>query len=306
MSRRRELECRFDSHHEIKYLMDREPMAAWTAESLIGIERLALRTPFVLAQALGGLPVPRVEVYVCTIQAGSLKDKIFLRYIWGSEDEMNKWLDRLRELTGVSRLNNQLPTLGPVLMLLVVFGGTYAAMRMAGVNGAGERINIDRCSNSIINVGAGQLNMTPDQCARLIREYSGNQFNVASNACKVLRPARESDCAVMMDQDQALVIPKEAVKEVPPGIDRSVEPASVAHLVNEAVHIRALDRDSQKHGWAVVVPSVSGKRLRMELDPAVDRTSLTGATIKADIDLYYDTNDDGDRIYKAAYLKGVR
>jgi hypothetical protein len=297
-----------DSAHIVHYAIEGMPTAAWTSDSLLGLARLSDRIPSVLAAAYGGERMPKVELYVYSVAAGSLTDNVIVRLMFGSEAAMNSWIVKVRQATGIEGMQNRHPLVGPVLTGLIVFGSAYAAVRMAGrENGTnGSVVNLNKCSNNIVQLGASQLHMDSESYATLLRDHAGNRFNIASNACRVLSPVRQSGGDFTIDADANLVIPAAAVREVPPRIDRAAEPPQVQAFDNTEVNIRALDLDSRTKGWAVMIPSICGKRLKLEIDSGLSPDIVTGGVCRADLNLYYSQTEDGDRIYKLAVLRAIR
>lgn len=169
-----------------------------------------------------------------------------------------------------------------------------------------DTIHLDKCRQVIVQQGASQLHVAPADFASLLECYSGNAFNQASNSCRVLRPAREGGGAFSVDDDTNLVVTADAIRELPQRLDRSVEQPHVQRLIKEPISIRATDLDSRTRGWAVTVPSASGRRLRMEVDDAVLLNRVSPGPAVGDIDLYFVENDEGDRVYKYAVLRALR
>jgi hypothetical protein len=265
--------------------------------------------PFILAAAYGGVRAPRAELYVQSVVAGTLTNNIVVRLIFGSEEGMNDWLKRSRQCIGIDKINQRYPLVGPVLTTMIVMGSLYGVDRMAGRKGSqqgGSTINLTACSNVIIQQGASHLHVSPDSFATLVRENVGNMFNVASNTCRVLKPVKESGGDLVVDNDKNLTISAAAVKETPTHIDRAAEPPLVQLFENVQIDIRATDWDSRTKGWGVVIPSVSGRRLKMELSDNVSPDTVRAGGTNATMELYYSQNDEGDRIYKLAVLRALK
>jgi hypothetical protein len=278
------------------------------AQSLIGIERLARFIPDILNKSPLGDGVADIQVTVDSITAGSLKDILNYRLIFGDETRCKKWISNVRKITGIETMQKKLPVVGPIITGMLVVGGGIAAVNMIGkvVGASGSTNNINNCRNVVIVQGASTLSIPPAEFEKLITDNSGNVFNLASNSCRVLLPAKRGGGGVIVDDNDNLTITADAVKEVPEHVERSTDKPLFELFKNEPIQLRAMDVDNSKKGWAIVVPRISGKRLKLEIDPSVSVTNIAyHATMNADVELYYRVNDQGDHIYQSAYLRAV-
>lgn len=299
-----------DSMHVLHYSIgDSMPTALWTSESLAGLAKISQRLPFVLAAAYGGVAAPKVELYVHSVVAGTMTDNVVVRLIFGSEEKMNEWIKRTRQHIGVEKMNARYPLVGPVLTTMIVMGGIYGVHRMVGRDGSqqsGSTINLTTCSNIIIQQGASQLHVSPDVYMSLVRENTGNMFNVASNTCRILKPVKESGGDLVVDNDNRLTISAAAIKETPTRVDRAAEPPLKQVFENVQIDIRATDWDSRTKGWGVVIPAVTGRRLKMELSDNVSPDTVRAGRTNATVELFFSQTEEGDRIYKHAILRELK
>ena len=297
-----------DSRHVLNYSISGLPTICGTSDSLIGVEKISRHLPLIFSSALGDIPMPQIEVYICSVKTGSQTEDFIFRFIFGSEKAKNTFIEQIRTRTGIKTMNKQLPLVGPTFMLLLLTGGAYAVGHMFGREGGtnGTTVHLEKCRQTVILQGASTLRIEPAAFEKLVHDKTGNPFNVASNACRVLSPVKHGGGGLTVDGDNNLVITPEAVQELPQRLDRDSGQPLVDKLDNVVVNIRALDLDSRAKGWAVVVPSVSKKRLKLELDSGVDASVITGGITHADIDLYYGEDEEGNRFYKSAVLREVK
>jgi hypothetical protein len=292
-----------DSHHSIYYSIPFAPTPRQAADSLLGLEKVVRLVPATLLP-LGLAPDARIEIYVDSVQAGSLKDNFKVRFVWGDEEKFNRWMTRVRQITGIEQMTNRLPILGPALALLVVSGLGYGALRMMGRSGAGNG-NIQDLQNlqsSIVNTGTIVFGCDEATVLSALEKGGGNVFNLASNAVKFVSPAKNTQTSITIDEDERLVIPPAAIAAAPYHVDRSSGELRTIRRTNETIVVRALDLDKQK-GWGVTVPALTGRRLPAEITPDLVGGGIpAGEAISADIELKYVENDDGDRFYKTVKI----
>ena len=292
-----------DSHHTIYYDLPSAPTPRQVSDSLLGLEKIVRLVPATLLP-LGLAPDARIEIYVDSVQAGSLKDNFDFRLIWGDEEKFNQWMTKVRQITGIEQMTNKLPILGPALALLVVGGLGYGALRMMGHPGAGNG-NIQDLQNlrsSIVNTGTIVFGRDEATVLSALEKGGGNVFNLASNAVKFVSPAKDTQTSIKIDEDERLVIPPAAIAAAPYHVDRSPGTLQTIRRTNETIVIRALDLDKSK-GWGVTVPALTGRRLPAEIAPELIGGGIpAGEDISADVELSYVENDEGDRIYKAVKI----
>jgi hypothetical protein len=99
------------------------------------------------------------------------------------------------------------------------------------------------------------------------------------------------------DHPSSSMIARDAIAEVPdPAMFESVEPEVWADtLVNVEVRIRALDRDRSKSGWAAVIPALGEGRVRLQILPGVDRSTLASReAVRGDLIVNYKRGANGE------------
>jgi len=300
----------FQSCHGLVYNTSLLPSTDDVISSLSGLERIACRVPDVIRIMIPGGPVT-IEVYVSQIKAGSLIEDILFKIFFRDKEHFETWAKSLRKKTGVDLMSDKLPVLGPIITGMVVVGIGYGAYRMIGREGAGNgsTVHIENVSQSVINTGAVMLNMPPEVYLNAIKNGGGNMLNLASNACKIVKPAKRVEAvlpSITVDGNTNLVLTGGVIDEAPSHVDRSVVVPEMQLLQNEEIIIRALDLDNPKRGWAVVIPRFCDKRIAVDLAPSVDTARIiAGRRIKADIELYYVLDDEGNHRYKTAHIRAI-
>lgn len=295
-----------DSHHSIYYGLPFAPTPQQAADSLLALERIVRLVPATLLP-LGLAPDARIEIYVDSVQAGSLKDNFRVRFVWGSEERFNQWLAKIRQITGVEQMTNKLPIIGPIIALLVVGGLGYGAFRMIGRPGAGngDIQDLRNLKSSIVNTGTIVFGADEATILSALEQGGGNIFHLASNAVKFVSPAKNTQTSIKIDEDDRLVIPPAAIAAAPYRVDRSPAALKTIRRTNETIVVRALDLDKEK-GWGVTVPALTGRRLPAEIAPALIGGGIpAGEEISADVELSYIENEEGNRTYKTVKILAI-
>jgi hypothetical protein len=144
--------------------------------------------------------------------------------------------------------------------------------------------NLTAMNNVIINVGAGEVGLTPEAFTAIVKAAIGDKKSVAESALKFVAPARASaGSSVTIDDQNAvaggaskLEINAAAIAETPPRIELDANERIEEYKATKLV-IRATNLDSKKSGWAGKL-GTREERLPIELDPLVNEADIFGRT----------------------------
>lgn len=261
--------------HTIYFSTENPVPIADVIASLQAIEGLLQDVPKVVA-GLTNSTIKRYEFYVESIESGSLWEKIGVKLFFANEAELDAFLDKIRE-NGVLRNT----------IVAVAFGAlvTYGALSAVGAMKT-DAPNITANNNVVINIGAGEVKLTPEAFQSIVAAAVSDKKANAANAVKFLAPAKnDTNSSVQIQADDAtMTISPEAIAETPkryiPAQNKKIEDISKV-----VVEMRASDLDSKKSGWAGKIEGMTG-RVKVELDPAIIESELFGkSSITADVTL---------------------
>jgi hypothetical protein len=163
---------------------------------------------------------------------------------------------------------------GVALGAVVIYGVLQATGTMKGQAAAP---NITANNNMIINIGAGEVKMTPEAFHAVVAAGIGDKKENARNAVKFIAPTRQDPDASVQIQGQdtePLKITPATIAEAPKKIDFPKN-QKTEELKQVEVELRASDRDSKKSGWAGKINGITN-RVKIELDPVVDEADMFG------------------------------
>lgn len=284
-----EREFVFTALHEVYYSTRNPVPVADVIEALLGLERLVKMTPRALS-AITGVEVQKAEVFVEEIESGSLREKIFIKFFFKDEAGLDQFIEKARATVGD----------GPRAVLLI--SAVIAAVAMAGAAfvasvGGSSTTNITASNNTIINIGAGEVAMTPESFEAVVRAALPEKKEVVKATLQMLKPARnDPESRIVFDENESLILPPETIGEVPvvyePGEDLRVERIPGADLL-----IRATNRDSAVSGWTARVPQHLGKKkVKLVVAPGISLEDIASRSqVKGDIDIQYKRSPDGKR-----------
>lgn len=291
-------------HHSLRYSNKDLIALPELVSGLIAYQRLIEDSGPVI-QRLFNLPEPVViDVYLQRIEPGSTDETFAHRLAFPTKKHYDDFVKLVRKVTGIEFVQERNPTMGTIYAMLLAAGATWAVTRWS----AEPAVHIHDVSNSIINAGAGSMHLAPEDVRHALRDGVKNKAVLATNAAKVIRPAKAADTGfVRLDDRAEFTIPHEAVKEVPAITGPSAVQTESTTVEDEPIDIRAIDRDNKKKGWAVVVPSFSPRRMKAELGPLVTAAELAGRTsATATVEIVYRTNEQGVAIPKRAFILEVQ
>ena len=250
--------------------------------SLQGWEAIAKQSEGVL-QELTGADILDISVHVARLQAGSLYEDIVIKLLFGSQEEMDKFLAKAHAKVGDGTMRNVL--VGAVIAGLVGYGLVLATKAMAPNNTSHFEAN----NNTIINIGAGEANISPDRLQAIIESTVTSKKTLAKNSIKTLAPARSDENAELTigTGDGTVTIPAETIKKAPTEVTFTPETYTQDHF-DVDVEVRALDLDNPEKGWAAVIPGLIDRRVNMVLGPNVKPSDFSGKfVVRADITVTY-------------------
>ncbi len=279
----------FTARHQV-YYSTRDPVpVADVIEGLLGLERLVKMTPKALS-ALTGVEIQKVEIFVEEIESGSLFEQVLIKFFFKDEAGLDQFVEKVRGKVGDGPRNVLL--VGAVIAAVTALGGQF----LAGLSGS-STTNITASNNTIINIGAGEVQMTPESFEAVVRAALPEKKEVAKATLQMLKPARnDPEASIVFDGEAALTLPPDAIGEVPqtyePGEDLRVERIQGAELL-----IRATNRDSAVSGWSARIPQHLGKKkVKLVVAPGINLDEIAGrAQVKGDVDIQYRRSPNGKR-----------
>lgn len=239
-------------------------------KSLQGWEAVIKQSREVFAK-LADCEVDGVEIEVEMLRTGSLYEDIVIKLLFGSQEEMDKFVANCHAKLGDGVLRNTL--VFAVVAGLVGYGLYLASAAMSPDTAPHFEAN----NNVIINIGAGEANLTPEGLKSVIESSVKNKKALAEGAVKTLAPAREDDNASLTigNGKQVVVIPQETIRQAPTSV--TMDPMiRTMDFPDVDIQIRALDLDNPSKGWAAVVPGLIDRRVKLVLDPSLSPDALSG------------------------------
>lgn len=272
----------FETSHRVYYNTAKPVPIKDVIIALEGLQGVLKPLPK-LVSSLVGAQVGHTEYLIRRLESGSLVEDVVVRFFFGSKEELDEFLDKMRKKVGMKGI-------ATLAIALLLGAGLYWA---ATANKA-PAPNITFTNNTIIATGAVDLGMTEDGLRAAVSSAIGSgKKQAAEGALKFVAPARtdpNSSVSIEGTEQQGhnvgFSFPPAAIAETPLKVETDThEMRQQFHSV--PLHIRATDLDSKKTGWAGRLDNYED-RLPIELDPGVAESEIFGkATVIVDAALIY-------------------
>jgi len=279
------------SAHEIRW-STREPVPIGEiAETLLALERIVRMCPKAL-EGLTNVDIRDIQIYVESIESGSLLDKIIIKLIFKDEKTLDEFLDKIGEKIRQPGMTRAI-LIGAVLAAIVGYGAWLAA-KVSDPRGA---TTISGNNTTIINLGAGMVDMTPDAFKAIVETAITDQKSLAKETVKLFKPARaDGQASIVIDGNAATSFSPAVIAATPRIVDVGKQ-EKVEHLRDVDLEIRAMDLDSNNRGWAAIIPGRVDRRVRLKLDPGVKPTDVADKfSVRADVSVYYKLDKSGRKM----------
>lgn len=253
----------FQTSHRIHYNTEKPVPIKEMIIALQGLEGLLKSLPK-LVSGVTGVDIERGEYHIKSIESGSLIEDVIVAFFFKDKATMEAFVAKVG---------------GNKTVKTVVVTAALAALVLYGLHMATAKPtpNITATNNVIINIGAGEVSLTPAAFEAIVRTAVGDKKDVAQNALKFVSPARadpKSSVTIGDASQQLIEIPAAAVAESPRKIELGKNERIEEHR-GVVLNMRATNLDSRKTGWAGKLGNRE-ERLPIELDPSVEESSVFG------------------------------
>lgn len=252
------------------------------ASALLALDGILRESPFFFNSLIPGKPFQHADVYLSKITTGSLYEDLFIKFVFGGQEQYDQFISWARSRLGIQNIMEAPGKMKKVLAALggvIVLGGGLWLLDIPPFS-RGQTINqLQANNNVIIQIGAGELGMTPEEFANSVfgvMDHIGKRRSrkLANNSVETVRPLIGSPGgSIIFNGIDDARITSEAI-EAFPDTSREIPDEYSDTFDRVIVEIRALDRDNKSQGWSVRIPSVQEKRIRAKLAPHINSQTL--------------------------------
>lgn len=276
------------------------------AESLLALEKIIKQSPTVLEEIFPGLKIQNVHVFINELHSGSLWEDIVVKFIFGSQQKFDEVISSAREKIGLEYLVDHPKLLAAILLALVLTSG-YRSLSSDPIAQQQHINTIEINNNIVINIGAELSQMSPEEFKSIIENSIKDNNKLTKSAIKFIQPAkRDKSASITFDNTPSLSLPPETIKSMPGYVNEDGPLEEIEELKDIEILIRATDLDHKRSGWGAVIPSISDRRTRLQLDPTINTNALiTKRSITGDVTVLFKFDDEGKKVPKLYFLRNM-
>lgn len=276
------------------------------AESLLALESIIRQSPDVLEAMFPSTKIISVSVFINELKSDSIWEDVIIKFVFGDQKKFDEMISGLRERVGMENIMKNPQLLSSIILVMILTGGAYYLGKDKNAKEE-QKATIEANNNVIINIGAGMLEIEADEFKAIIEGALKDKDKLAKNAAKIVNPAKKDPSAsIEFNGNTELSISPETVKAMPLQILEPEEEEFIEDFENIEIEVRATDLDSTKRGWAAVIPELSKKRVRLQLDPTVNPEELAELrNINAKVTIIFGHDKEFNKIPKLIFLREV-
>lgn len=276
------------------------------AESLLALEAIIRQSPDVLEAMFPGTKIQSVEVYINELKSDSIWEDVVVKFIFGNQKKFDEFIASVRERIGMDNIMNNPQLLSSIILVMILSGGAYYLGKDKSATPE-QKATIEANNNTIIQIGAGMVDLSAEDFKAIIDSAIKDKEKLAKNAIKVVNPAkRDPEASITFNDNKELRIQNESVKAMPRFVQEPEDEEYIEDYNNIDLEIRAIDLDSTKRGWAVVVPDLHKRRVRLQLDPTVSPEDLLDKRkVNANVTVIFGHDKEYNKIPKLVFLREI-
>ena len=275
------------------------------AESIIALDYLIQQVPAVINALFPDEKISGIAFYIEELETGSLIEDIFVKFVFGSQARLDETIASVRELIGLEKTMSNPLIFSAILIAIALTGAGYYLG--SSPDDTSKKATIEANNNTIINIGAGMMSMEAEEFRAIIEGAIGDKNKLAKNAVKFVKPATlDPNASITFGDTPALQIQNDTINAMPRYIAEQEEEETLEDFNSAELEVRATDLDSAKRGWGAVIPAISPKRAKLQLDPSIDNEKLIKARhVTANVTVLFVKDRDGSKRPKQIFLREI-
>lgn len=284
----------FDLPASIYYRTETPVSIRDLVDSLLSAEKITTRLPKLLI-GLTGVEILRTELLVNEIQSGSIWEDFAIRTVFGSEEQMLLFADKIHEWAGDDPMSAGLAVVGSLILGGLVVYGAYKAKAFISGDSSKAANNVEIKNNTIISIGAEKFDMSPDDLVNLIQSSVGSSKAMAKEAVGVIKPAKLDPGASISFGGKGLDMPTldhETIKKIPSDINID-PPKTSKEYFDVDLDVRGINRDGD-NGWEALMPPIITRRVKLSFADGISHEDIDGKfEFRADVIVHYTPQGKG-------------
>ena len=292
--------------HVIVYDLERPASVSDVVSALLGAEQLLRETIPLLEGCVNGLTIERIAISVRHLSQGSpLRAAFYVAIVFTFQKDLEKAVPAIAEQILGTHVPADYNTILVLAFCLLLFYGADSIYSQVSKGAHSRRIR--QHLDSVTKELAGECRISEERIKKILEtKYGKSRLRIlAQSAISFFKPSKPQDNAPVMISGRK--IDRETIKEVPS--EAEIESAEVPEVARpyKDVLIELHAQDVDKHGWAGIVPEISPRRLRIELEQPIKLEDIyTKQKIRADIMLLSRKHADGSYRPSAVHVLDIK
>lgn len=272
----------FETTHRIFYSTKQAVPVGDIAKALVALEKIILSSEQAF-EGITSIDIDKIEVLISKLESGSLIEDIVIKFFFKDQAGLDAFIAKVRSKTLENGMVGKSLVVGAVLATAVGTGAYYAASQSNG----GGQTTITANNNVIINIGAGEVGMTPEAFKAVVETAIKDKKVLAENTVQFFKPARaDRNASITFDDNDAVRFSPDVIAATPTAVKLD-KPEHTKDYSDVDLQIRATDLDSLKRGWAGVIPDLLDRRVPLKLAENVNPNDLNHFQVRADVTVFY-------------------
>ncbi len=139
------------------------------AESLIALDGIYKQSIPVIEGLFPGTTIESVEVFFNELKSDSIYEDIFVKFIFGTQENLDKFIETARKNLKIEELAKNPKLLSAIVISLILSGGYYSLEKDNSTKPK-DKIVINGNNNTIIQLYANDFQKEPSEYKSLIEE----------------------------------------------------------------------------------------------------------------------------------------
>jgi hypothetical protein len=274
--------------HEIYYETPEPASIQDVIESLLGIEDILKEIGPLLEVCMPGLTIESIQVSIKEISDGSLKEVVMAAIFLTFQKDLEVEVPNLIEHIFGTRVGYEYPTITSICFLLVLFYGADFVYQRINKAAIGSRIREQL--DGLVTEVASECRLPETKIRKFLedRYAKGHMRSLVRSTLRFFRPSKQQgNSAIRVGQRR---IEPRVVAEFPGDAQmlEFEEPPPTRMIQDVEIELHAQDMDHTRQGWAAVIPSLSKRRVRLELYPPIRPIDIyTRQKVRGDVLVMY-------------------
>lgn len=292
-------------HQQIYYSNKERVPIKDVAESLLALESIIRQSPDILEEMLPGTRIEAVEVFIEELKSDSILEHLAIKFFFSDQQAFDEFKSNTLNAKerGMDIIKNK--TLLSAIIVAMVFDGVIYYLGKDTSSKPDQKTIIEANNNTIIQIGANLVELQAEDFKAIIEGAISNKEKLAKDAASFVKPAKLDPAAnITFNENNDLQISSESIRAMPSNLKELEEEEFIQDFTNINLEIRALDLDSSKRGWAVIIPALHQKRISLKLDPTVSPEDLLDKrNITADVTVIFRHDKEFNKIPRTVILR---